>query len=177
MSPASLAELLVAGLIRRGESVATAESLTGGLVAAALTDVPGSSAAVRGGVVAYRDEVKVSALGVDALVLARRGAVDPEVAEQMACGVRERLGSSYGLATTGVAGPGQSDGKSVGTVFVAVAGPRTSRVQALSLSGSRSQIRAASVDAVLELFAQVLDLSMSRTHPGGTVEEGQAAGR
>ncbi len=159
MSAGSLAEVLVAGLTARRQTVATAESLTGGLVAAALTDVPGSSAAVRGGVVAYLHEVKVSLLGVDAGLLAGRGAVDPQVAEQMASGVRDRLGATYGLATTGVAGPDPSDGKPVGTVFVAVAGPRTSRVQALRLSGSRSEIRADSVQAVLVLLAQALDLT------------------
>ena len=88
-----------------GHTVAVAESLTGGLVAAALTDVPGSSAAFRGGVVAYATELKAELLGVDAVMLRRHGAVYPPVAAAMARGVRARLGATYGVATTGVAGP------------------------------------------------------------------------
>ena len=147
---------LVSRLTGRGETVASAESLTGGLVAAALTDVPGSSAVVRGGVVAYSSEVKAGVLGVDAGLLATVGAVDATVAEQMACGVRDRLGATYGLATTGVAGPDPSEGKAVGTVFVAVAGPRTTRVRSLLLDGDRPAIRRQSVAAVLELLEQEL---------------------
>lgn len=156
----TLARELVVRLSVMGSTVATAESLTGGLVAAALTEVPGSSAVVRGGVVAYVHAVKTAFLGVDPRLLATAGAVDSAVAEQMASGVRERLGATYGLATTGAAGPEPSDGKPVGTVFVAVAGPITSRVQALALSGTRSEIRAASVEAVLALLAQAIDLAM-----------------
>ncbi|MGZ4600224.1 MAG: CinA family protein [Oryzihumus sp.] len=159
---------LVGRLTGRGLTVATAESLTGGLVAGALTDVPGSSLVLRGGVVAYSVEVKASVLGVDAGLLASRGAVDAGVAEQMACAARERLGATYGLATTGVAGPEPSEGKAVGTVFVAVAGPRTTRVQALSLTGSRAEIRRRSVAAVLDLLAQeMLDEDELSARPGG----------
>src|SRR5690348_4361122 len=96
-------DLLRAG----GQTVAVAESLTGGLVAAALTDVPGSSASFRGGVVAYATELKADLLGVDAMMLRRHGAVYPQVAAAMAQGVRARLGATYGVATTGVAGPDQ----------------------------------------------------------------------
>ena len=88
-----------------GQTVAVAESLTGGLVAAALTDVPGSSAVFRGGVVAYATELKADLLGVDAVMLRRHGAVYPPVAAAMAQGVRARLGATYGVATTGVAVP------------------------------------------------------------------------
>jgi nicotinamide-nucleotide amidase len=147
---------LVARLTATGQTVATAESLTGGLVAARLTDVPGSSAVVRGGVVAYAIDVKAEVLGVDAELLADRGAVDAEVARQMAAGVRARLGSSYGLATTGVAGPGPAEGKPAGTVYVAVAGGQEVRARRLELSGDRAQIRARTVDAVLELLAEFL---------------------
>ena len=109
-------DLLRAG----GQTVAVAESLTGGLVAAALTDVPGSSAVFRGGVIAYATELKADLLGVDAMMLRRHGAVYPPVAAAMAEGVRARLGATYGLATTGVAGPEPSDGQPVGTAHIAV---------------------------------------------------------
>jgi nicotinamide-nucleotide amidase len=147
---------LVAWLTAAGQTVAVAESLTGGLVAAALTDVPGASAVVRGGVLAYATDLKAQVLGVDETMLARRGAVDPEVAEQMASGVRLLMGATYGLATTGVAGPDQADGKPVGTVYVAVVGPGSSRVRSLSLSGDRGTVRARSVLAVLTLLAEEL---------------------
>lgn len=107
----------------RGETIAVAESLTGGLVAAALTAVPGASQVFRGSVTAYATDLKHRVLGVDAGLLAARGAVDAQVAGQMAAGVRGVLGADWGVATTGVAGPEPQDGQPVGTVFVAVAGP------------------------------------------------------
>jgi nicotinamide-nucleotide amidase len=148
---------LVARLTAAGQTVAVAESLTGGLVSAALTDVAGASVAVRGGVLAYATDLKAAVLGVDRLLLARAGAVDADVAEEMADGVRSLMGATYGLATTGVAGPDPADGKAVGTVYVAVAGPGSSRVKALRLSGDRACIRAHSVSAVLALLAEELD--------------------
>ncbi len=112
----------IAALTARGQTIAVAESLTGGLVAAALTAVPGASAVVRGGVVAYATDLKAELLGVPADLLERYGAVHPEVAAAMAAGVRDRLRAGYGLATTGVAGPDPAEGKPVGTVYIAVAG-------------------------------------------------------
>ena len=155
MAPTAAADL-VARLTSAGQTVAVAESLTGGLVAAALTDIPGASVVVRGGVLAYWTDLKAQVLGVDEGLLARVGAVDAEVAEQMARGVRLLMGSTYGLATTGVAGPDQVDGKPVGTVYVAVVGLDFSRVKALSLSGNRGDVRAQSVLAVLALLAEAL---------------------
>ena len=155
MAPTAAADL-VARLTSAGQTVAVAESLTGGLVAAALTDIPGASVVVRGGVLAYSTDLKAQVLGVDEGLLARVGAVDAEVAEQMARGVRLLMGSTYGLATTGVAGPDQVDGKPVGTVYVAVVGLDFSRVKALSLSGNRGDVRAQSVLAVLALLAEAL---------------------
>ncbi|WP_238999458.1 CinA family protein, partial [Segeticoccus rhizosphaerae] len=104
-SGTALSRELIGRLAAAGLTVATAESLTGGLVAARLTDVPGASEVVRGGVVAYALEVKAEVLGVDAALLDQRGAVDAEVAQQMATGVRQRLRSTYGLAVTGLADP------------------------------------------------------------------------
>jgi nicotinamide-nucleotide amidase len=148
---------IVERLTAAGQTVAVAESLTGGLVTAALTDVAGASVVVRGGVLAYATDLKARVLGVDEVLLARAGAVDADVAEQMADGVRSLMGATYGLATTGVAGPDPADGKAVGTVYVAVAGPGSSRVKALRLSGDRTGIRADSVLAVLALLAEELD--------------------
>jgi len=147
---------LVARLTARGQTVAVAESLTGGLVAAELTDVAGASAVVRGGVLAYATDLKAQVLGVDRDLLARVGAVDPDVADQMARGVRSLMGATYGLATTGVAGPDQADGKAVGLVYVAVAGPGSATVKALRLSGDRGEIRTQSVRAVLALLADAV---------------------
>lgn len=152
MEPTVAVEL-VARLTAMGQTVAVAESLTGGLVAAALTDVAGASAVVRGGVLAYATDLKAQVLGVDQGLLARVGAVDADVAEQMATGVRSLMGATYGLATTGVAGPDQADGKAVGTVYVAVTGPGSTTVKALRLSGDRGEIRTQSVLAVLALLA------------------------
>lgn len=155
--PDPLAASVVAALAARHESVACAESLTGGLVCAALVDVPGASAVVRGGVVAYATDLKASLLGVDPEVLRQQGAVDPEVALQLAAGAAERLGAQWGLGTTGVAGPGPSDGVAQGTVFVAVSGPgQAQAVVELQLVGSRRQIRQDSTHAVLRLLEQLL---------------------
>jgi nicotinamide-nucleotide amidase len=156
---------LVARLTAAGQTVAIAESLTGGLVAAALTDIPGASVVVRGGVLAYATDLKAQVLGVDEALLARAGAVDADVAEQMARGVRSLMGATYGLATTGVAGPDQVEGKPVGTVYVAVAGPATSRVKALSLSGDRWEVRAHSVVAVLALLTEEIGAQLREDPP------------
>jgi nicotinamide-nucleotide amidase len=147
---------LVATLIARGDTLAVAESLTGGALAAAVVDVPGASAAFRGGVVAYATELKHTLLGVDAGLLAAEGAVHPEVARQMADGVRGRLGATWGVATTGVAGPDPQDGRAPGTVYVAVTGPGTGRVERLLLPGDRAEVRAATVRRALLLLHVVL---------------------
>ncbi|MET9548546.1 CinA family protein [Streptomyces sp. NPDC006627] len=155
-------------LAARGETLAVAESLTGGLVAAEITAAPGASVVFRGSVTAYATDLKRDVLGVEGTLLDERGAVDPEVARQMAVGVRKALGADWGIATTGVAGPDSQDGKSVGTVFVAVAGPgldgmrgyagggAEGKVAALRLNGDRSEIRMESVRSVLTLLLEQL---------------------
>ncbi|MFF8606419.1 CinA family protein [Streptomyces sp. NPDC015346] len=144
-------------LAERGQTLAAAESLTGGLVAGELTEVPGASKSFRGSVTAYATALKRELLGVDGTLLAERGAVDPEVALQMAAGVRLRLGADWGVATTGVAGPEPQDGQPVGTVYVAVAGPvGAGKVAALRLNGDRAEIRRESVRSVLELLGDEL---------------------
>ena len=125
-----IADELVSALRERGQTVAVAESLTGGLICATVVEVPGASAVLRGGVVAYATELKHRLLDVDAGLLARNGPVDPDVAAQMALGVRERLGADWGLASTGVAGPDAQGDAPVGRVYLAVAGPLVSLPEA-----------------------------------------------
>lgn len=151
-----LAARVIALLIERGQTVAVAESLTGGLVTATLTTVPGSSAVVRGGVVAYAPEVKSSVLGVPADLLDRCGTVHADVAAAMARGVAARLGATAGLATTGVAGPDPAEGHPVGTVHVAACVGEELRHRELALAGGREQIRRQSVENVLGLLAELL---------------------
>lgn len=143
-------------LAARKMTLAVAESLTGGSVAAALVSVPGASAVFRGGVVAYATDLKQRLLGVDSALLDEHGAVHPEVARQMAIGVRalaarDGVSAGMGIATTGVAGPDPQDSQPVGTVFVAVATEAGARVEALELSGSRERIRADATHRALEL--------------------------
>ena len=133
-------------------TVAVAESLTGGLVAAALTDVPGASASFRGGVVTYATELKASLLGVDRGMLARHGAVYAPVAAAMAAGVRTRLGATYGVATTGVAGPEPANGQPVGTVHIAVSAADDTVVRTVVLTGDRHLIRRLTVEHALGLL-------------------------
>jgi nicotinamide-nucleotide amidase len=149
---AELVARILEVLLERGESIAIAESLTGGLLAAAITERPGASEVFMGSVTAYATAIKERLLGVAGTLLAARGAVDPEVAMAMADGVRRRLGATYGVATTGVAGPDSQDGQPVGTVFVAVSGPTERSVQRLELTGDRRQIRAAAVSQALALL-------------------------
>jgi len=140
-------------------SLATAESLTAGLVCAALAGVPGVSVVLRGGVVSYTNQVKSDVLGVDPSILEERGAVCEPVAEQMVEGVRRLLGADVAVATTGVAGPGPSEGVSAGTVLVAVSGPgdRPPAVCRLSLEGDRARVRAEATLAALSLLVSRLE--------------------
>lgn len=150
-----MSENLAAGLIHslteRGLTVAVAESLTGGLVVAELVSVPGASAVVRGGIVAYATELKHDLLGVDAALLAAGGPIQSAVAEQMASGVRARLHADIGLATTGVAGPDPQDGHPPGEVWIAVATAAGIRSVRLELGGDRAGIRRETVEAVIGL--------------------------
>lgn len=143
-------------LAARGETLAVAESLTGGAIGATITAIPGVSATFRGGIVAYDTGLKATLLGVAVDLLAERGAVDPGVAEAMADGVRGRLSSTYGLAITGVAGPDQQDGHPPGEVYVAVSGPGGRTVDHLRLSGDRAEVRRGAVAAALRLLHEAL---------------------
>jgi nicotinamide-nucleotide amidase len=144
---------LVSRLVERGETVATAESLTAGMVCATLTEVPGSSAVVRGGLVVYATDLKARLAGVDAALLAVHGAVHPEVAAQLARGAREVCGADWGLGLTGVAGPDPQDGVGPGTVHIGLAGAGAGQVRSYQFPGDRGAVRAAAVSAALELLA------------------------
>lgn len=152
-----LARDVHAALAARAATLAVAESLTGGALGAALTGVPGASGTFRGGVVAYATDLKSATLGVDTELLARVGAVDAEVAASMAQGVRTRLAATYGLATTGVAGPDPQDGHPPGEVHLALAGPDGVVVVSLALGGDRAAVRSEAVRRALALTLDHLD--------------------
>ncbi len=150
-------EGVVHGLLRaRGATLAVAESLTGGLLAGRLTDGAGSSATFRGGVVAYATDLKESLLGVDGAVLGAHGAVSAQTAAAMASGVRDRLGATYGLSLTGVAGPDEQEGKPVGTVHLGLAGPAGVTTRSVRLPGDRPRNRAYAVVQALDLIRRTL---------------------
>lgn len=169
-----LAEPLVFALSEHGQTVAVAESLTGGMLCSTLVEVPGASAVVRGAVVAYATELKHRLLGVDAALLAANGPVDPDVAKQMAHGVREQLGADWGLSTTGVAGPLAQGGIAPGIVYVAVAGPLpgvdgiTAKAVKLDLRGDRAAVRAATTARALDLLLTSVVAAAAARLGGGT---------
>lgn len=151
-----LAAQVLAGLARVGGSLATAESLTGGQLAAAVTGVPGASAAYLGGVVSYATEVKIAVLGVPESLVAAYGVVSPECALAMAQGVAALTGSTYAVATTGVAGPGRQEDRPAGTVHVALLTPTGHRLLALHLPGDRAAVQSSTCREALAGLAHLL---------------------
>jgi nicotinamide-nucleotide amidase len=147
--------LVIDELVVRKETLAVAESLTGGLLGATIVDVAGASRAFRGGLIVYATELKAQLADVPDDLLEARGPVDPDVAAALAAGARGRCGADWGLATTGVAGPEPQDGVPVGTVFIAVSGP-WSRVRRLALEGERAAVRTQTVAAALRLLREGL---------------------
>jgi nicotinamide-nucleotide amidase len=146
------AELVLSLLREQRLTLATAESCTGGMVAARLTDVPGSSDVFLGAVVAYADEVKAAELGVPEELLRMHGAVSPEVAAAMARGARERLGTDVAVSVTGIAGPGGgTEEKPVGLVYLHASGPRGEKARRFDFPGDRATIRGRSTVAALHL--------------------------
>ncbi|NOJ61248.1 CinA family protein [Arthrobacter sp. 260] len=137
-------------------SLATAESLTAGMVCAALGAVPGASAVLQGGAVTYQNEIKVGVLGVDPVGLAATGAVHADVARQMADGARRVFGADLAVSTTGAAGPEPHGGKPVGTVFVALASAAGTTVEEYLFDGDRETVRALACGAALDQVAAVL---------------------
>ncbi|GAA1344588.1 nicotinamide-nucleotide amidohydrolase family protein [Arthrobacter roseus] len=152
----AIAEAVIDEAVRIGATIATAESLTAGMVSSSLGGVPGASRVLLGGVVAYQNAVKSAVLGVDPALLERVGSVDSEVATAMSEGVRQLLNADYGVATTGVAGPQSHDGKAVGTVFVSVAGPMGLCVSEFRFAGARDEIRSETTTASLQLLLTCL---------------------
>jgi nicotinamide-nucleotide amidase len=153
----TLAAVVVRRLAERGETLAVAESCTGGLLGGAITSVPGSSSAFLGGIVAYSNAVKIAALGIDPGMVEREGAVSEPVARAMAEGVRTRMGADWALAVTGIAGPdGGTESKPVGLVWIAAASAAGTLARRLMLGGDRAAIRARSVSAALELLRRAL---------------------
>jgi len=150
-----LAEQVGRLLRARNQSIAVAESCTGGLLGAALTEVPGSSDYFLGGVIAYADRVKVEQLGVAQELLTREGAVSQAVAAAMALGIRMRLAADVGVSITGVAGPGAEGRKPAGLTFIGLANPNPRAVR-FQWSGDRWENRHQSVLAALQLLAQEL---------------------
>jgi nicotinamide-nucleotide amidase len=149
-------------LLDRGESVATAESLTGGLIAGRITSVPGASRYFAGGLVCYSEEAKRRILGVRAETLATHGAASPEVALEMAGGARRVLSTSWGVSATGYAGPeGGGAGRPAGTVVIALAGPRGELHRDLRLPGDRQAVRARAAQSALDLLRRELVTSPS----------------
>ncbi|SDP34965.1 nicotinamide-nucleotide amidase [Nakamurella panacisegetis] len=149
---------LVRRLAAQGLTVACAESLTGGLLCAVLTEIPGVSAVLRGGLVVYATDLKGSLAGVDPDLLATRGPVDPEVAAQLADGARRACGATIGIGLTGVAGPDPQNGVPVGTWHVALAGPGGTAQRSGHPSGgrpTRGAVRVAAVRAALDLLAEL----------------------
>ena len=134
----------------RGLTVATAESLTAGMVSAILADTAGASGMLQGGVVAYQNSVKTDVLGVPPELLAAVGSVDGDVAAAMAAGARTALGSDIAVATTGVAGPDEHGGKPVGTVYIGIATADGNASFDYGFSGSRAEIRGQACGAALE---------------------------
>ncbi|MCK2243182.1 MULTISPECIES: CinA family protein [unclassified Crossiella] len=155
-SAEELAFALVGALRARGQTVATAESLTAGLVSATLATVPGASAVLRGGLVVYATDLKHTLAGVSSGLLAARGAVHPEVAVQLAVGARERCAATWGLGLTGVAGPDPQDGVEPGIVHLGLAGPDDVTMRTLALTGDRAAVRAGAVLGALELLQDAL---------------------
>ena len=151
------ARIVVEKATAAGATVATAESLTGGLIAAMLTSVPGSSASVRGGIVSYVNEVKAELLGVSEDVLARQGAVDELVALQMARGALRELGSDVSVAVTGIAGPtGAEPGKPVGTVWIGCATAKKTHAACQHFEGGREAVRLQTVLIALRTMEEAL---------------------
>ena len=164
----SPADRVLAELRQRGQTVATAESLTGGLVGALLTAVPGASASYVGGVISYATRLKQSLAGVAPDTLAGLGPVAGPTAAEMAVGVARRCAADWGVATTGVAGPDPQDGHPVGEVYVAAAHPASGRVEvrALHLAGDRPAIREAAAAQALDLLAVCLGLESGEPGDG-----------
>lgn len=140
----------------RGETVSIAESLTGGSLAKALTDFEGASHVFLGGVIAYSVASKLHDLDVPQETIDQAGVYSEATALAMAEGAKRRFGSDWAIATTGVAGPGESHGVSAGNLWIAIVGAEVRKVEHLALSGGRSEVRSGAVESALRAFARIL---------------------
>lgn len=152
------AQNVIKWLTERGETVSVAESVTAGGLGRALTSVPGASAVFLGGVIAYSSEIKINFLDIEREFIARHGVVSEEVANAMAESIRKKFGTTWGLATTGVAGPGDLDGISEGTVWIAISGPINQSLQ-LALDSGRDAIQTGAISSVIGTFSRILGTS------------------
>ena len=150
------AEEVVRLLKKKKLTLATAESITGGALSAAVTDIAGSSDVFLGGIVAYSDPAKTKFLTVAKRILTKHTAVSEEVARTMAEAARAEFKSDYAISTTGVAGPGKAYGQQAGTVWVAIASKRETVVISLAISGDRATVRHATIESALATFARIL---------------------
>ena len=153
------AEFIVSELTKRGESIGVAESITGGHLSGALIDIAGASNIFAGGIVAYSNLLKISDLKVSPELLDEFGAVSNEVAQAMALGAKDKFAATWGLSTTGVAGPGPHNGREAGTLWIGIAGPGvlTAIYPAISSELNRNQVRSESVAGALMAFARILN--------------------
>jgi nicotinamide-nucleotide amidase len=149
------AKTVVSSLVRRGETVSVAESVTAGGLGNAITTAPGASQVFLGGVIAYSNNVKVNILGVDPELIEKFNVVSEEVACAMADAVRSKFGTTWGIATTGIAGPGDFEGIAEGTVWVAISGPVNQSIQ-LQLDSGREAIRTGAISSAIGTFARIL---------------------
>lgn len=156
MSDLEVAKSVVKKLSKIRKCLSVAESITGGGLASALTDIPGASKVFIGGVIAYSDQVKINELSISKADLLKYGAVSEEIALAMAQGCLKKFKTDYALATTGVAGPGSDNGVKAGTAWVGVAGKGESFAIALSLSGTREIIRHATITSALAALERTL---------------------
>lgn len=156
------ADFIVSELTKRGESIGVAESITGGHLSGALIDIPGASNIFAGGIVAYSNQLKISDLNVAPELLEQFGAASTEVAQAMALGAKSKFAATWGLSTTGVAGPGPHNGRPAGTVWIGIAGPGVLTAinpaisEEFSNELSRNQVRSESVAGALMAFARIL---------------------
>ena len=153
-----IAQSVIKKLKKQGSTIAVAESITGGGLGQALTSVSGSSEVMLGGIVAYSDSVKVKFLNISRALLKKQTAVSEEVAREMAISVRNQFKSTYGIATTGVAGPGKAYGQKAGTVWIAISTKKEVHTVALALTGDREAIRNATIASTLATFERILSL-------------------
>jgi len=156
----NFADFIVSELTKRSESIGIAESITGGHLSGALIDIAGASNVFAGGIVAYSNQLKISDLNVAPDLIDHHGAVSIEVAQAMALGAQSKFGATWGLSTTGVAGPGPHNGQPAGTVWIGIAGPGllTAINPAISSELSRNQVRSESVAGALMAFARIVKL-------------------